>query len=270
MAIVQPAGYAQYQDLESDRTTVDTLKSWASTGERYDVFTCCDATTAHWLCLGGARVLLVSCDAVSVLLGVGRVQGSLMASIGAAVSRAARDAFVIVDYPNEVATDFVEDADQIQRLHEISHASAIKVRAVPAHLAKLLAQPAVARVPIVATPLFALATTSFGKPRFLLREAEAAVVVSEAIMPTLDAGAAALFLEFIESTLAKRVVSRIRRRFSGLPIMGSNTGDACPGRVHLLHDVIGLAADESSSAGLGVEIVGLVRRCLNRDSVPLL
>src|SRR5512133_222153 len=172
MAVVLPIGYAQFHDLESDRTTCVTLRAWARAGERYDVFTCCDATTAHWLCLGGARVLLVSWRAVAGILGTTAVSVSLMASIAASISRTVRDAFVIVDYPNELGQSHQDHADQIQRLHEISRASAVKVRGTSAQLLELLTQPALVTVPIVVSPVVAVPEASLRNTRFSLRGVE--------------------------------------------------------------------------------------------------
>lgn len=254
--------------VDSERTTLDTLNAWAAAGERFDVFACCDATTAHWLCLGGARVLYVVCRAAQTILGLSARESvplGLMAMLGTAVSQEAQNAFVIVEYPNELSRDISEHVGQIRNLSQQSRAAAIKVEGSAASLRKLLASPELASLAIVAELTDGSVALHGDAETVLLDRGNACDgdLLTTELLSIADAGAAAILLESMDPVLADTVVCRLRERHSKLPILGCNMGHACPGRVHLLSDELGLGVDETSSGGLGVELAEIVRRYLD-------
>lgn len=245
---------------ELERTTLQTLRGWSAAGEHFDVFSCFDPTTAHWLCLGGARVLRVGGhrSPTSVHFPIERSDHlGFVAAQGAAVARIARSALVIVEYECTGSETTLSDETQIQLLCVTSHAAAIEIIATPDRMRSLLSSSLILSVPVVAhlVGLPALPKVGSSAPHRMLGLERTWSVYLDMV----DAGAQAVVLDELAPADARIVSDRLSRHHPSLPVLGSYPSDVCLGRIHHLDDMIGCVVDEASSASPGIDIVEVVR-----------
>lgn len=252
-------------------TTLATLQAWASSGKPFCVFTCYDATTARWLVRGGVRVLLVGDSAAQLILGLDRSEKAtleVMATLGSAVRRGAPEAFVIVDYPDDLTGSAAEDASRIRRLAMETGAGAIKVEGEAESLRAVLSTPEVASVPVIAH-LSQRVTGHRCCGSAMAIEAEDATATETLVRGALlvaSAGAAAILLEGVPPPATAEVVRSVRLCHPALPILGCNSGNECPGHVVMLHDLLGLNANTPGSLVVGQMIADAAHRSITELS----
>ncbi len=230
------------------------------------MFTCYDATMARWLYRGGARVLLVGDSAAQHVLGLdpgARATLGYIATIGAAVKRGAPDAFVVVDYPDELRGSVSNHVAQIRKLADETGADAIKVESDAVALVELLGSEALATIPIVAH----LAPREQSCKCCCSQDAGAAdgdTLVPDATA-VAAAGASAVVLSGEDPSAASLVVDALGRQFPSIPVFGCHCGAECPGQVEMLHDVLALRSG-GSPEGVGLAIVEAVQARLRLRS----
>ena len=221
------------------KNTVSTLLEQKQSGDRITMLTAYDSTTAAVMDECGVNAILVGDSLGMVMLGYENTLPVTMEDMihhTAAVSRGARNAFIVSDMPfMSYQTDVRDAVINAGRLVKEGGANAVKLEG-GAEVCQQIRAIVNASIPVVAhlglTPQsvnafggFKVQGKSLGKARKLISDA----------LEIQEAGACAVVLEGIPSKLAEIITQKLV-----IPTIGIGAGSGCDGQVLVYQDMLGL------------------------------
>jgi 3-methyl-2-oxobutanoate hydroxymethyltransferase len=244
-------------------TTVYDLRKWKAEGKRFSMLTAYDYTTARWLDRAGIPVILVGDSLGMTMLGYPDTLSVTMDDMirhAGAVVRGAPGAMVVVDLP--FMSYHVSEQDAIRnagRFLQEARVHAVKMEGggrVIGYTKQLTGMGIPVMGHLGLTPTF---VNQFGGYRVQGRSDEAAERILEDARALEQAGAFAVVLEGIPSTLGERVTKALT-----IPTIGIGAGLHCDAQVLVIQDVLGLTTDHVAKfvkqyAQLGPAIEAAVR-----------
>jgi 3-methyl-2-oxobutanoate hydroxymethyltransferase len=219
--------------------TIRELARMKSAGEKIVMLTAYDALFAALVDAAGADVILVG-DSVATVLGGEEttIPATLEQMIyhGRLARRGARRALVVVDLPFLSYQVSVEDAIRnAGRVLKETGAQAVKAEGGEA-IAPTIRALVRAGIPVMAHLGFTPQSVhALGGVRVQGKDDGAADRLLADARAVEEAGAFALVLELMPSTVADRVTQRL-----AIPTIGIGAGPGCDGQVLVLHDMLGL------------------------------
>lgn len=220
-------------------TTLNTLKTMRTRGEKIAMLTCYDATFARLMNAAGIDVLLVGDSLGMVLQGHGSTLPVSLADMcyhTSAVARGNEHALILADMP----------FGSYQQSPQQAFAAAAQLMAAGAHMVKIeggawLAETTAflqARgIPVCAhiglTPQY---VNLFGGYTIQGRGGAAEAVLADAAAHEA-AGASMILMECVPSSLGKRITDSV-----SCPTIGIGAGADCGGQVLVMHDMLGTSA----------------------------
>jgi 3-methyl-2-oxobutanoate hydroxymethyltransferase len=223
-------------------TNVRDLRKWKTDGKKFTMLTAYDSTTAHWLDQAGIPVLLVGDSLGNTMLGYPDTLSVTMDDMirhAGAVVRGAPNALIIGDMPfmayHASAEDAIRNAGrflQEARVHAVKMEGGGRVIGYTKQLTSM-------GIPVMGhlglTPTF---VNQFGGYRVQGRSDEAAEQILDDAKSLEEAGAFAVVLEGIPSSLGQRVTEALT-----IPTIGIGAGPHCDAQVLVIQDVLGLNPD---------------------------
>ncbi len=224
---------------ERKKVTIPDLYAMVARGERITFLTAYDYPTALLEDRAGIDMILVGDSAAMCMLGYPTTLPAtmdFMVEITAAVSRAAKRAFVVGDMPymsyqpsNELA---IKNAG---RFIAEGGADAVKLEG-GARMAERVEAIVKAGIPVMGhIGLTPQAASQIGGLRAQGRDAETARQLIEDAKVLEEAGAFSILLEAIPARVAEIIVRNAR-----IPILSIGSGAACHGQLLIVHDILGL------------------------------
>ena len=245
-------------------TTIRDLRKWKTEGRKFTMLTAYDYTTARWLDRAGIPVLLVGDSLGMTMLGFPDTLSVTMDDMirhASAVVRGAPNALIIGDMPFMTYHASIEDAVRnAGRFMQEARVQAVKMEGGGRVIDYTNALTSMG-IPVMAhlglTPTF---VNQFGGYRVQGRSDEAAERILSDAKALEDAGAFAVVLEGIPSTLGQRVTEAL-----SVPTIGIGAGPGCDAQVLVIQDVLGLNPDHVAKfvrqyAKLGEAIESIARQ----------
>jgi len=223
-------------------TTIRDLRRWKTEGKKFTMLTAYDYTTARWLDQAGIPVLLVGDSLGMTMLGYPDTLSVTMDDMvrhASAVVRGAPNALIIGDMPFMTYHASLEDAVRnAGRFMQEARVQAVKMEGGGRVIDYTKALTSMG-IPVMAhlglTPTF---VNQFGGYRVQGRSDEAAERILSDAKALEEAGAFAVVLEGIPSTLGQRVTEAL-----SVPTIGIGAGPRCDAQVLVIQDVMGLNPD---------------------------
>ncbi len=223
-------------------TNVRDLRKWKTEGKKFTMLTAYDYTTARWLDQAGIPVLLVGDSLGNTMLGYPDTLSVTMDDMiryAGAVVRGAPNALIVGDMPfmayHATAEDAIRNAGrflQEARVHAVKMEGGGRVIGYTKQLTAM-------GIPVMGhlglTPQF---VNQFGGLRVQGRSDEAAERILDDAKALEEAGAFAIVLEGIPTTLGQRVTQALT-----VPTIGIGAGVHCDAQVLVIQDVLGLNPD---------------------------
>jgi 3-methyl-2-oxobutanoate hydroxymethyltransferase len=223
-------------------TSIRDLRKWKTEGKKFTMLTAYDYTTARWLDQAGIPVLLVGDSLGNTMLGYPDTLSVTMDDMiryAGAVVRGAPNALIVGDMPfmsyHASAEDAIRNAGrflQEARVHAVKMEGGGRVIGYTKQLTAM-------GIPVMGhlglTPQF---VNQFGGLRVQGRSDEAAEQILDDAKALEEAGAFAIVLEGIPTTLGQRVTEALT-----VPTIGIGAGVHCDAQVLVIQDVLGLNPD---------------------------
>lgn len=224
------------------KNTVVTFREAKEKGEKLTMLTAYDYSTAKLIDEAGVNSILVGDSLGNVILGY---EDTISVTIedmihhGAAVARGAKNALVVIDMPFMSYQTSVYDAVvNAGRLMKEGRAGAVKLEG-GAEVCPQIKAITAAGIPVVAhLGLTPQSINAFGGFRVQGKSEKAAKKLIEDAKAVEEAGAFAVVLECVPSSLAQLVTKSI-----GIPTIGIGAGNACDGQVLVYQDMLGMFSD---------------------------
>jgi 3-methyl-2-oxobutanoate hydroxymethyltransferase len=223
-------------------TNVRDLRKWKTEGKKFTMLTAYDYTTARWLDQAGIPVLLVGDSLGNTMLGYPDTLSVTMDDMiryAGAVVRGAPNALIVGDMPFMAYHASLEDAIRnAGRFLQEARVHAVKMEGggrVIGHTKQLTAMGIPVMGHLGLTPQF---VNQFGGYRVQGRSDEAAERILDDAKALEEAGAFAIVLEGIPTTLGQRVTQALT-----VPTIGIGAGVHCDAQVLVIQDVLGLNPD---------------------------
>lgn len=224
------------------KKTVSTFREAKEKGEKLTMLTAYDYSTAKLIDEAGIDSILVGDSLGNVVLGYEDTLSVTMEDMihhGAAVSRGAKEALVIIDMPFMSYQASVYDAvANAGRLMKEGRASAVKLEGGVSICPQIKAITQ-AGIPVVAhLGLTPQSINAFGGFKVQGKSEAAAKTLLEDALAIQEAGAFAVVLECVPAKLAKLVTEKLE-----IPTVGIGAGSDCDGQVLVYQDMLGMFSD---------------------------
>lgn len=224
------------------KTTIATLKKMKEDGNKISMLTCYDYSTAKLMDESGIEVLLIGDSLGNTILGYENTLPVTMEDMirhTAAVSRGAKQAFVLADMPFMSYQASVYDAVvNAGRLMKEGHAHGVKLEG-GARVCPQIRAIVEADIPVCAhLGLTPQSVNAFGGFKVQGKNEEAARTLIEDAKRVEAAGASMVVLEGIPAKLADIITKSIR-----IPTIGIGAGAGCDGQVLVYQDMLGMFTD---------------------------
>lgn len=224
------------------KKTVVTFQKAKAEGRKLTMLTAYDYSTAKLIDEAGVDSILVGDSLGNVMLGYDSTIPVTMEDMihhGAAVSRGAKEALVVIDMPFMSYQVSVEEAVRnAGRLMQEGHCGAVKLeggREVCPQIRAIVN----AGIPVMAhLGLTPQSIHAFGGHRVQGKTEEAARRLLEDAKLVQEAGAFSVVLEAIPSSLAKLITESL-----AIPTIGIGAGGDCDGQVLVYQDMLGMFSD---------------------------
>lgn len=224
------------------KKTVTTFAKAKASNEKLTMLTAYDYSTAKLMDEAGVDSILVGDSLGNVVLGYDDTISVTMEDMihhGAAVSRGAREALVIVDMPFMSYQTSVYDAVlNAGRLMKEARANAVKLEG-GTEMAPQIRAITQAGIPVCAhiglTPQH---INAFGGFKVQGKSEEAAQKLIEDAIAVENAGAFAVVLECVPEKLATFITGKLN-----IPTIGIGAGNGCDGQVLVYADMLGMFSD---------------------------
>lgn len=224
------------------KNTVTIFKESKETGKKITMLTAYDYSVAGLMDQAGVDCILVGDSLGNVMLGYENTIPVTMEDMihhAAAVSRGAKQSFVVVDMPFMSYQVSVEQAlVNAGRLMKEGLADAVKLEGGREVCPQIKAMVQ-AGIPVVAhLGLTPQAVHTLGGYRVQGKTPEVAKKLLEDAKAVEEAGACAVVLECVPSKLASHITEQI-----GIPTIGIGAGNGCDGQVLVYQDMLGMFSD---------------------------
>ena len=224
------------------KNTVVTFREAKQKGEKLTMLTAYDYSTAKLIDEAGVNSVLVGDSLGNVILGYEDTISVTMEDMihhGAAVSRGAKNALVVIDMPFMSYQTSVYDAVvNAGRLMKEGRAGAVKLEGGKEVCPQIKAITA-AGIPVVAhLGLTPQSINAFGGFKVQGKSEAAARKLVEDAKAVEEAGAFAVVLECVPAKLAELVTKELQ-----IPTIGIGAGNVCDGQVLVYQDMLGMFSD---------------------------
>ena len=224
------------------KNTVLTFQEAKRKGEKLTMLTAYDYSTAKLMDEAGVNSILVGDSLGNVMLGYEDTLSVTMEDMihhGAAVSRGAKNALVVIDMPFMSYQTSVYDAEvNAGRLMKEGRGNAVKLeggREVCPQIKAIVN----AGIPVCAhLGLTPQSINAFGGHKVQGKTEEAARKLIEDAKAVEEAGAFAVVLECVPKKLADLVTKEVN-----IPTIGIGAGNGCDGQVLVYQDLLGMFSD---------------------------
>lgn len=224
------------------KKTVLTFAEAKEKGEKLTMLTAYDYSTARLIDGAGVDAILVGDSLGNVILGY---EDTLSVTVedmihhGAAVSRGAKEALVVIDMPFMSYQTSVYDAVvNAGRLMKEGRAGAVKLEGGEAVCPQIKAITD-AGIPVMAhLGLTPQSINAFGGFKVQGKTEAAAKKLIEDALAVQEAGAFALTLECVPDKLARLITDKL-----SIPTIGIGAGNGCDGQVLVYADMLGMFSD---------------------------
>lgn len=224
------------------KTTVSTLKKQKENGEKITMLTCYDYSMAKLMDESGIEILLIGDSLGNTMLGYENTLPVTMEDMiahTAAVSRGAKNAFVLADMPFMSYQTSVYDAVlNAGRLMKEGHAHGVKLEG-GARVCPQIEAIVAADIPVCAhIGLTPQSINAFGGFKVQGKSEEAARQLVEDAKKVEVAGASLLVMECVPAKLAEVITKTV-----SIPTIGIGAGAGCDGQVLVNQDMLGMFSD---------------------------
>ena len=224
------------------KTTVSTLKKQKENKEKITMLTCYDYSMAKLMDEAGIEILLIGDSLGNTMLGYDTTLPVTMEDMiahTAAVSRGAKNAFVLADMPFMSYQTSVYDAVvNAGRLMKEGHAHGVKLEG-GARVCPQIEAIVAADIPVCAhIGLTPQSINAFGGFKVQGKTEAAAQKLIDDALAVQDAGAFAVVLECVPEKLATLVTEKL-----DIPTIGIGAGNGCDGQVLVYADMLGMFSD---------------------------
>ena len=224
------------------KTTVSTLKKQKENKEKITMLTCYDYSMAKLMDEAGIEILLIGDSLGNTMLGYDTTLPVTMEDMiahTAAVSRGAKNAFVLADMPFMSYQTSVYDAVvNAGRLMKEGHAHGVKLEG-GARVCPQIEAIVAADIPVCAhIGLTPQSINAFGGFKVQGKSEEAARQLVEDAKKVEAAGASMLVMECVPDKLAEIITNTI-----SIPTIGIGAGAGCDGQVLVNQDMLGMFHD---------------------------
>lgn len=224
------------------KNSVLTFKEAKQTGKKLTMLTAYDYSTAKLMDEAGVNSILVGDSLGNVMLGYEDTLSVTMEDMihhGAAVSRAAKNALVVIDMPFMSYQTSVYDAVvNAGRLMKEGRAGAVKLEG-GREVSEQIKAITDCGIPVVAhLGLTPQSVNAFGGFKIQGKNEEAAKKIIEDALIVEEAGAFCLVLECVPAKLAGLITEKL-----SIPTIGIGAGNACDGQVLVYQDMLGMFSD---------------------------
>ena len=221
------------------KNTVQTLLQQKQSGDKITMLTAYDYTTAKIMDECGVNSILIGDSLGMVMLGYENTLPVTMEDMihhTSAVSRGAKNAFIVADMPFMSYQVSVEQAvENAGRLIKEGGANAVKLEG-GAEVCDRISAIVNASVPVVAhLGLTPQSVNVFGGFKVQGKSLEKARKLIEDAVKIQEAGACAVVLEGIPAVLASIITEKVT-----IPTIGIGAGSGCDGQVLVYQDMLGL------------------------------
>ena len=224
------------------KNTVTTLQKMKKDGEKISMLTCYDYTTATIMDEAGINIMLIGDSLGMTMLGYEDTIPVTMEDMihhTAAVSRGAKNAFVLGDMPfMSYHASISEAVTNAGRLMKEGHANGVKLEG-GAKFCKQIRAIVDAQIPVCAhiglTPQSVNAFGGFKVQGKTVDKAEQLIRDAKAVE---EAGASMVVLECVPAKLAKLISETI-----SIPTIGIGAGAGCDGQVLVYQDMLAMYPD---------------------------
>jgi 3-methyl-2-oxobutanoate hydroxymethyltransferase len=224
------------------RVTISDIKEMKSKGEKIPMITAYDYTSAKIVDAAGIAVILVGDTLGQVVLGYDSTLPVTMDEMihhTKAVARGSEHALIVGDMPFMSYQASVSEAmHNAGRFLQEGGAQTVKLEG------GVIMAPTVQRMVSAGIPVMGhigltpQSVNQMGGYKVQGKSLKAAVRLMEDARALEEAGAFALVLECVPSSLAKLITERV-----GIPTIGIGAGKECDGQVQVFHDMLGLFTD---------------------------
>ena len=241
------------------KNTVLTLLQQKQNGDKITMLTAYDYTTAAIMDECGVNCILVGDSLGMVMLGYENTLPVTMEDMirhTAAVSKGAKNAFIVADMPFMSYQVSVEQAvENAGRLIKEGGANAVKLEG-GAEVTEQIRAIVRASIPVVAhLGLTPQSVNAFGGFRVQGKSLDKAVKLVKDALLIQEAGACAVVLEGIPAKLAEIITEKLT-----IPTIGIGAGNACDGQVLVYQDMLGLTRGNSPKFAKRFADVGAVMK----------
>ncbi len=224
------------------KNTVTTLKKQKNEADKISVLTCYDYSMARLMDDAGINVLLIGDSLGMVMLGYEDTIPVTMEDMihhTAAVSRGAKNAFVLADMPfMSYQTSIYDAVLNAGRLMKEGHANGVKLEG-GAKVCDQIRAIVDAQIPVCAhIGLTPQSVNAFGGFKVQGKSEEAARQLIEDAKAVEAAGAFMVVLECVPAKLAELVSKTI-----SIPTIGIGAGAGCDGQVLVYQDMLAMFSD---------------------------
>lgn len=224
------------------KNTVVTFLQAKEKGDKLTMLTAYDYSTAKLMDEAGVNSILVGDSLGNVILGYEDTISVTMEDMihhGAAVSRGAKDALVIIDMPFMSYQASVYDAVvNAGRLMKEGRGGAVKLEGGKEVCPQIKAIVN-AGIPVCAhIGLTPQSIHVFGGHKVQGKSEEAARKLIEDAEAVQEAGAFAVVVEAVPKKLARLITQRLQ-----IPVIGIGAGNGCDGQVLVYQDLLGMFSD---------------------------
>ena len=221
------------------KTTITTLQTMKQQGEKITALTAYDYSFAHIINQQNIDIILVGDSLGMVIQGHSStiaVQMNDMIYHSKAVSRACQNTLLITDLPFMSYTSLLQANRNAARLMQEGAAEMVKLEGGAQHI-KIVAELSHHGIPICAhLGLLPQSVHKMGGYRVQGRVPQQATQIFEDALALQEAGADALVLECVPTSLAKKISQRLE-----IPTIGIGAGRDCDGQVLVLYDMLGIS-----------------------------
>lgn len=221
------------------KNTVMTLMEQKQSGDKITMLTAYDFTTAQIMDQCGVNAILVGDSLGMVMLGYENTLPVTMEDMihhTAAVSRGAKNAFIVADMPfMSYQTGVRKAVENAGRLIKEGNAHAVKLEG-GAEVCEQIRAIVNASIPVVAhLGLTPQSVNVFGGFKVQGKTLDKAKKLAEDAMKIQEAGACAVVLEGIPARLAEIITKKLT-----IPTIGIGAGNGCDGQVLVIQDMLGM------------------------------
>ena len=241
------------------KNTALTLLAQKQSGEKITMLTAYDYTTAAIMDECGVNAILVGDSLGMVMLGYENTLPVTMEDMihhTAAVSRGAKNAFVVADMPFLSYQTSVYDAVMnAGRLIKEGRANAVKLEG-GAEVCEQISAIVSASIPVVAhLGLTPQSVNVFGGFKVQGKSYDKAKKLIEDSLKIQEAGACAVVLEGIPARLAEIITKKL-----AIPTIGIGAGNGCDGQVLVYQDMLGLTTGHTPKFARRFADVGTIMK----------